>query len=61
MDTGEHILVCISPSPSNRKVIMAAVKMAEAFHATLTAVYIKPTDYSNMAENDKLRLQNNQR
>ena len=59
VDTSEHILVCISPSPSNFKVIMAAVKMAEAFHATLTAIYIKPTNYSNIEEEDKLRLQNN--
>ena len=59
VDTGEHILVCISPSPSNLKVIMAAVKMAEAFHASLTAIYIKPTNYNNIAESDKLRLSNN--
>ena len=59
VDTSEHILVCISPSPSNLKVIMAAVKMAEAFHATLTAIYIKPTNYTNIEESDKLRLSNN--
>ncbi len=55
----EHILVCLSSSPSNRRVITAAVKMAEAFHATLTAIYIKPTNYDSLSEKDKERLQNN--
>ena len=58
-DTGEHILVCVSPSPSNLKVILAAVKMAEAFHAALTAIYVKPTYYHHLDKLDKLRLQNN--
>ena len=57
--TAEHILVCISPSPSNAKVILAAAKMADAFNATLTALYVKPTDYDRLPEEDKARLQNN--
>ena len=58
-DTNEHILVCISPSPSNPKVITAAARMAEAFQATLTAIYIKPTDYDSLSDKDRTRLQNN--
>lgn len=58
-ESGEHILVCLSPSPSNPKVIAAAAKMAEAFRATLTAIYIRPTDYVSLSEEDKVRLQNN--
>ena len=58
-NNGEHILVCLSSSPSNRRVISAAVKMAEAFHAALTAIYIKPTSYDVLPEEDKERLQNN--
>lgn len=57
--TGEHILVCLSPSPSNPKVIEAAARMADAFHATLTAIYVKPTDYDSLPEEDKERLQGN--
>ena len=57
--SGEHILVCLSPSPSNPKVIEAAAKMADAFHATLTAIYVRPTNYDVMPEEDKARLQNN--
>ncbi len=59
MEQGEHILVCISPSPSNIKVIKAASRMAEAFHATLTALYIKPANYDALPEKDKSRLRNN--
>ncbi len=55
----EHILVCVSPSPSNPKVIMAAVRMAEAFHASLTALYVRPTGYDGLSEENKARLQNN--
>ena len=58
-ETGEHILVCISPSPSNPKVVAAAARMAEAFQATLTAIYVKPTNYDELSEQDKARLQNN--
>ena len=58
-EESEHILVCISPSPSNPKVVAAAARMADAFHATLTAIYIKPTDYDALSEEDRNRLQNN--
>ena len=56
---GEHILVCVSPSPSNPKVIAAAARMAEAFGAALTAIYVRPTDYDSLAEENKNRLQSN--
>ena len=55
----EHILVCISPSPSNPKVVAAAARMAAAFHASLTAIYVKPTNYETLLEADRTRLQNN--
>ncbi len=57
--TGEHILVCVSPSPSNPKVVAAAARMAEAFHARFTAVYVKPSNYDELPEEDKKRLQSN--
>ena len=58
-EAAEHILVCVSPSPSNPKVITAAARMAEAFQATLTAIYIRPTSYDALSEQDKARLQSN--
>ncbi|MBQ7736468.1 MAG: sensor histidine kinase KdpD [Oscillospiraceae bacterium] len=58
-ESGEHILVCISPSPSNPKVISAAARMADAFQAALTAIYVRPTNYEALSEEDRARLQNN--
>ena len=58
-EADEHILVCISPSPSNPKVVAAAARMADAFHATLTAIYVKPTNYDDLSEESRTRLQNN--
>ena len=58
-ESGERILVCLSPSPTNQKVIGAAIRMAEAFHAALTAIYIRPSHYDSLPEEDKERLQRN--
>ncbi len=58
-EANEHILVCLSPSPSNPKVITAAARMAEAFQASLTAIYIKPTAYDALSDKDKARVQDN--
>ena len=58
-ENSERILVCLSPSPSNQKVIHAAAKMAEAFHAPLSAIYVKSPNYASYPERDKVRLQNN--
>ena len=57
----ERILVCLSSSPSNHKVIAAAAKMAVAFRAALTAIYVKPSGYDAMSDEDKGRLQSNMR
>ena len=59
IESVERILVCLSSSPSNQKVIDAAAKMAEAFHAALTAIYVKPSNYDSLPESDKSHLQNN--
>ncbi len=58
-ESGERILVCLSSSPSNQKVIDAAARMSEAFHAALTAIYVKPSNHDSLTESDKLRLQSN--
>ena len=55
----EHILVCLSSSPSNPKVIRTASKMAQVFDASFTALYIE-TSKPITAENKK-RLDNNTR
>ncbi len=58
-ESGERILVCVSASPSNPKVIDAAAKLAKAFRAPLTAIYVKPFDDDSLPAADRLRLQNN--
>ena len=55
----EHILVCLSSSPSNAKIIEAAAKLAVAFHALFTAVYVQASDRESMSEEDKARLAGN--
>ncbi|MGV2685959.1 histidine kinase, partial [Clostridium perfringens] len=55
--TNEHILVCLSSSPSNAKVIRAAARMAEAFHAEFTALFVETISSKDLSEKsiDKLR------
>ena len=40
----EHILVGLSSAPSNSKIVETASKMAKAFGANFTALYIKTSD-----------------
>ena len=39
--TDEHILVCLSAAPSNKKIIDTAAKMANALQARFTALYVR--------------------
>ncbi|MCR4712262.1 MAG: DUF4118 domain-containing protein, partial [Clostridia bacterium] len=58
-ESAEHILVCLSASPSNQKVIEAASRMAKAFRASLTALYVMPSDGNALPEADEARLRSN--
>ena len=55
----KHILVCLSSSTSNAKVIHAAAKIADAFQGRLTALFVETPTYSMMSDDDKKRLRNN--
>lgn len=57
--TDEHILVCLSPSPSNKKIIRTAARMANAFRGAFTAIFVETSDFSYMDEADKKRLRLN--
>ena len=46
----EHILVCLSSSPSNEKIIRTAAQMAQAFQAGFTALYV-PVSYTHLCRN----------
>lgn len=39
--TWEHVLVCLSPSPTNARVIRTAARMATAFRGDLTAILVE--------------------
>ena len=55
----EHILVCLSASPSNEKIIKTAAKMVNAFGGSFTALYVQTASSEKMSEDDRNRLQNN--
>lgn len=57
--TDEHILVCLSSSPSNAKIIRTAARMAKAFRGTFTALYVETPNTSDMDDEDKKRLREN--
>lgn len=57
----EHILVCLSASPTNAKVIRTAARMAQAFHADFTALYVENEDKSSLSDKALRQLQENLR
>ena len=59
--TDEHILVGLSSSPSNPKIIRTAARMAQAFHGAFTALFVETPDMRNMSEDDKKRLEASRR
>ncbi len=59
--TDEHILVCLSSSPSNPKIIRTAARMANAFKGAFTALFVETPDYQVMSEEDVKRLRSNMR
>lgn len=52
----EHVLVCISASPSNARIIKTAARMASAFNATFTALYVQTRSSEKAEVADKGRL-----
>lgn len=59
--TREHILVCLSSAPSNLRIVQTGARMSEAFHGTLTALYVQTPDHSAMSEEDQSRLKEHMR
>ena len=57
--TDEHILVCLSSSPSNAKIIRTAARMARAFRGNFTALFVETAATAEMSEDDKKRLRDN--
>ncbi len=59
--TEEHILVCLSSSPSNAKIIRTAARMAGAFKGKFTGLFVETPDFPSMSEEDLNRLRTNMR
>lgn len=57
--TKEHILVCLSPSPSNALVIRTAARMVQAFQADFTALYIETEEHEAMCKEQLATLSDN--
>lgn len=53
----EHVLVCLSSSPSNTRIIETAARMAEGFQATFSALYVETPQSATLYEKDHSRLQ----
>lgn len=59
--TDEHILVCLSSSPSNSKIIRTAARMAMAFRGNFTALFVETSAAAEMNDDDRKRLRENMR
>ena len=55
----DRILICLSPAPSNRMIIEAAVGMCRSSRTDMTALFIETSAYSQLSPQDKARLQEN--
>ena len=53
-NSDEHILVCLSAAPSNKKIINLAAKMANAFPSRFTALYVRTGTKSEDLDKEKL-------
>lgn len=60
-NASEHIMMCLSASPSNAKVIRQAAKIANAFHGKLTAFYVETPEDEQMEAADEMRLNENRK
>ncbi len=57
----EHILVCLSPAPSNANIVCTGAQMAEAFGGAFTALYVQTSRAAQMQAEDRKRLQSHMR
>ena len=56
---GELILTCLSPSPSNAKVIRNAARMSAAFKRGLIALFVEKSDIKKMDDKSRAKLAQN--
>ena len=59
--TNENILVCLSAAPSNAKVIRTAARMAEAFNASFTALFVETINSKELNKKNIQGLRDNRK
>lgn len=59
MEREEKILICLSGSPSNARVIRAGAKLAEAFRGSVSALFVEPPDFEQSDKEERTRLAEN--
>lgn len=57
--TSERILVCVSPAPTNPRIVRAAARMAKAFRSELVALFVEGPHTQGMSEEEHSRLSAN--
>ena len=57
--TSERILVCISPAPTNPRIVRAAARMAKAFRGELVALFVESPRTQAMNDEERSRLASN--
>lgn len=61
MEREEKILICLSGSPSNARVIRAGAKLAEAFRGSVSALFVEPPDFEQSDKESRAGLAENVR
>lgn len=54
--SSQHVLVCLSPSPANERVVHMAGELAHALHARFTALFVETPADAAMSQKDRERL-----
>lgn len=57
--TSERILVCVSPAPTNPRIVRTAARMAKAFRGELVALFVEGPHTQGMSEEEHSRLSAN--
>ncbi|MBC8535446.1 sensor histidine kinase [Feifania hominis] len=55
----EHIMICLSSSPSNAKVIRTAARLADAFHGSFTALFVETPGTHELSSANRENLRRN--
>lgn len=60
-NAGEQILICLSPSPSNARVIRAASRMSRSVDGQFVALFVETSSFAGLSGENRRRFQQNMR